>query len=177
MGNDEAQSPNAPLPTVDATRLVLRAATDADVEPLARAVADPGVAQWWPSYNATRIRRDIAEQATWAIEIDGVAAGWLHVHEESDPQYPSVSFDILLAPAYHGHGYGQEALRAAIDHYVAHGHHRFAIDPAADNARAIHSYEAVGFRPVGVMRGYERLPDGARRDGLLMDLLADELPG
>jgi aminoglycoside 6'-N-acetyltransferase len=33
----------------------------------------------------------------------------------------------------------------------------------------------VSFRPVGVMRQYERGPDGQFHDGLLMDLLRDEL--
>jgi aminoglycoside 6'-N-acetyltransferase len=33
----------------------------------------------------------------------------------------------------------------------------------------------VGFRPVGVMRRYERGPDGVWHDGLLMDMLAGEL--
>ena len=33
----------------------------------------------------------------------------------------------------------------------------------------------VGFRPVGVMRRYERGPDGQFHDGLLMDLLREEL--
>ena len=55
------------------------------------------------------------------------------------------------------------------------GHHRLTIDPAADNARAIRTYEKVGFRAVGTMREYRRSPDGAWRDGLLMDLLAREL--
>ena len=36
-------------------------------------------------------------------------------------------------------------------------------------------YTRVGFRPVGVMRQYERGPDGRFRDGLLMDLLRSEL--
>jgi aminoglycoside 6'-N-acetyltransferase len=55
------------------------------------------------------------------------------------------------------------------------GHHRLVIDPRADNARAIASYTKVGFRPVGVLRRYDRGRDGVLRDGLLMDLLADEL--
>jgi len=33
----------------------------------------------------------------------------------------------------------------------------------------------VGFRPVGVMRQYERGGDGHFHDGLLMDLLRGEL--
>jgi aminoglycoside 6'-N-acetyltransferase len=61
------------------------------------------------------------------------------------------------------------------------GHHRLVIDPAADNAAAIACYAKVGFRSVGVMRRYERDrgPGGVRtdgwHDGLLMDLLAEEL--
>ncbi len=51
------------------------------------------------------------------------------------------------------------------------------IDPAADNTAAIRSYTKVGFRPVGIMRSYERGADGSWHDNLLMDLLADELPG
>ena len=55
------------------------------------------------------------------------------------------------------------------------GHHRLTVDPAAENARAIHVYEALGFRPVGVLRLYERVEDGVWRDALLMELLADDL--
>jgi L-amino acid N-acyltransferase YncA len=40
---------------------------------------------------------------------------------------------------------------------------------------AIRAYEKVGFRRVGVMRSYERGPDGSWHDNLLMDLLAGEL--
>ena len=58
------------------------------------------------------------------------------------------------------------------------GHHRITIDPAAANEPAIRCYAKVGFRPVGVMRQYERGGDGRFHDGLLMDLLRDELaPG
>ena len=49
------------------------------------------------------------------------------------------------------------------------------IDPAVDNAAAIRSYSKVGFRPVGVMRPYERGADDSWHDNLLMDLLADDL--
>jgi aminoglycoside 6'-N-acetyltransferase len=51
------------------------------------------------------------------------------------------------------------------------------IDPAADNAAAIRCYSKVEFRPVGIMRRYERSSDGTWHDGLLMDLLAEELIG
>ena len=57
----------------------------------------------------------------------------------------------------------------------ARGHHRLTIDPSDANERAIRAYSKLGFRPVGVMRQYERGADGTFHDGLLMDLLADEL--
>ena len=56
------------------------------------------------------------------------------------------------------------------------GHHRIVIDPNAANTRAIHAYETVGFRRVGVMREYEWSAHEQRwTDGLLMDLLRGQL--
>jgi aminoglycoside 6'-N-acetyltransferase len=55
------------------------------------------------------------------------------------------------------------------------GHHRITIDPAVANRQVIRCYEKVGFRPVGVMRQYERGADGRFHYGLLMELLRDDL--
>jgi aminoglycoside 6'-N-acetyltransferase len=75
-----------------------------------------------------------------------------------------------------GHGLGPEAIRlAARDLIERRAHHRITIDPAADNERAIRAYAKVGFRPVGRLRRYQRYPDGSWRDGLLMEMLAEEL--
>jgi aminoglycoside 6'-N-acetyltransferase len=97
--------------------------------------------------------------------------------EEEEPAYRHASIDIYLDPAVHGRGVGRDAVRALARHLVHdRGHHRLVIDPAADNEPAIRCYTAVGFRPVGVLRRYERDVDGAGwHDGLLMDLLAEEL--
>lgn len=54
------------------------------------------------------------------------------------------------------------------------GHHRITIDPAVANTRAVRCYESVGFRPVGMLRQYERDPSGTAHDGLLMERLADD---
>lgn len=167
-------SDGASLPTLEGPRLTLRPAVDDDVPAIAALLIEPTVREWWPGYDAARVRREVA--GTYAIVVDGELAGWLHVNEEADPQYPSVWFDIALATRFQGRGYGRDALLLAIRHQIGRGHHRFVIDPAAANERAIRAYAAVGFRPVGVMRRYERTPDGGWRDGLLMDLLADELP-
>jgi len=45
----------------------------------------------------------------------------------------------------------------------------------ADNAAAIRCYSKVGFKTVGIRRRSERGNDRTWHDGLLMDLLAEEL--
>lgn len=66
----------------------------------------------------------------------------------------------------------EDSLR--MDLFDDRGHHRLTIDPAADNGAAIACYRKVGFRDVGVMRAYERRPDGSWADGLLLDMLATD---
>jgi len=165
------------LPVLEGERLTLRPAGRADVEALAALLADPDVSAWWGRYDAARVVEELTEVPSWAIVVDGAVEGWLHAHEESDPDWPSVAFDVVVAARLRGGGYGREALRTAIRHYAAHGHHRFTIDPAVENVRAIRAYEAVGFKPVGVLRRYERAPDGRWRDGLLMDLIVTSSAG
>jgi len=162
------------LPVLHGEGVTLRPATKADVAGLTEILADPDATSWWGRYDAARVRAEVA--GTWAIEIAGALAGWLHAHEEPDPDFPSVAFDIVLGAPARSRGHGREALRTAIRWFARErGHHRFTIDPAVENERAIRAYEAVGFRRVGVMRRYERGPDGRWRDGLLMDLLSEEL--
>ncbi|HEX7291359.1 MAG TPA: GNAT family protein [Conexibacter sp.] len=166
-----------PLPTLSGERLTLRPARADDVEALAAILREPDVRTWWGRYDAARVRGDLAEIRSFAIEAEGTVEGWLHVHEEADPDWPNVAFDVFVSERLRGRGYGREALRTAIRWFAGErGHHRFTIDPSVDNARAIRAYEAVGFRRVGVMRRYERGPDGRWRDGLLMELIV-EPPG
>jgi aminoglycoside 6'-N-acetyltransferase len=166
------------LPELRGPRVRLRPPdVEPDAGPLAAMLGEPAVARWWNGpYDADRARREILEaEPGWVIEAGGGFAGWVQYYEETDPDYRHVALDISLATAYHGRGLGPEALRAVIDHFAAAGHHRFTIDPAAHNDRAIRAYAKVGFRPVGILRDYERAPDGTWRDGMLMDLLVSEL--
>jgi aminoglycoside 6'-N-acetyltransferase len=160
--------------TLQGERLLLRRARDADADALAEILREPEVERWWGPYDAATALDEL--DGSFVIVVDGAVAGWLLFEEEDWWQYRHVAFDIALTTAVHGRGYGPEALRLAIGHFVGRGHHRFTIDPAADNERAIRAYAAVGFKPVGVLRKYEQR-DGRWHDGLLMDLLADELVG
>src|SRR6266480_654265 len=136
-------------------------------------LAEREVARWWGNYDAGRARRELIDDPsveTFAIEVEGDVVGVLLVSEENEPEYRHAGLDISLATAHQDRGLGREALRVMIDHLAdERGHHRFTIDPAVGNERAVRCYSAVGFKPVGVMRRYWRDPDGAWRDGLLMD--------
>lgn len=112
------------------------------------------------------------------VEIEGEVAGGIQYHEEENPMYRHAGIDIFLSGRFQGQGAGREAVTLLARFlFEQRGHHRLIIDPAAANDRAIRCYTRVGFRPVGVMRQYERGSDGSFHDGLLMDLLRDELAG
>jgi len=165
------------LPVLHGERVTLRSLTEADLDALCVLVTVPGVAEWWGDAEEIDERREDLRQegSAFAIEEAGALAGWLGFWEENTPQYRHATLDIILGPGHQDRRLGSEALRLAIRWLVERGHHRFTIDPAAHNERAIRAYAAVGFRPVGTLRDYERGPDGAWRDGLLMELLASEL--
>jgi aminoglycoside 6'-N-acetyltransferase len=158
---------------------VLRPLAEADLPRMAEIQAQPSVAARWgePEEADLRAKQDGSEGVVpYAVELDDEVVGLIEYHEEEDPMYRSAGIDIFLSEEFQGLGLGADAVRTLARHLVhERGHHRLTIDPAADNTAAIRAYEKVGFRPVGVMRQYERLPAGDWHDGLLMDLLADEL--
>jgi aminoglycoside 6'-N-acetyltransferase len=151
------------------------------VDALARIIEEPAVTRWWrDSGQDLRGWIDQADPAETQFAIvdpaNDTVIGYLQVYEELEPDYRHAGIDLFLTTARQGHGLGPDAIRAAVRWLRdERGHHRITIDPAADNVAAIRAYERVGFRPVGVMRRYERGADGTWHDGLLMELLADEL--
>lgn len=166
--------------TLYGASVTLRPATAADIPALAEIRATPEVYQRWRGGDdmASAVADDLADPdaETFVIEHRDRVIGAIQWGAETEPDYRHASIDIYLDPAAHGRGLGTDAVRTLARHLIVdRGHHRLVIDPAADNAAAIRCYTKVGFRPVGVMRRYERGPDGTWHDGLLLDLLADEL--
>ncbi|MEH1100030.1 GNAT family N-acetyltransferase [Micromonospora sp. CPCC 205561] len=160
--------------------VTLRPATAADVPALAAIRATPEVRRWWRGGDdlVAAVRADLTDEtlSVYAIEHDGRVVGAIQWYAEDDADYRHASMDVFLDPAVRGAGLGGDAIRTLARHLIdEHGHHRFTIDPAAANTAAVRAYAKVGFRPVGVLRRYERGEDGRWHDGLLMDLLADEL--
>jgi aminoglycoside 6'-N-acetyltransferase len=166
-------------PLLHGTATTLRPATADDAPALAAILAEPEVSRWWPRYDAERVRTHLIEATdtvVFVVEVDGEVVGSIQYVEEPSPDYRHASIDVFLHPDWHGKGLGTDAVRTMARHLVHdRGHHRLAIDPAAHNEKAIRAYQRVGFQPVGVMRRYERGPDGEWHDCLLMDLLKSDL--
>ena len=168
------------MTTLQGARVTLRPPTAADVPELARIRTSEQVHRWWRGGNdmTKAVTEDLQQPdvETFVIEHESKIVGAIQWQAETEPDYLHASIDIYIDPALYGRGIGSDAVRALARHLIVdRGHHRLVIDPAADNAAAIRCYSKVGFKPVGVMRRYERGDDGAWHDGLLMDLLADEL--
>jgi RimJ/RimL family protein N-acetyltransferase len=154
--------------------MVIRPLAEGDEAELRRIHTTPEVARWWDLPD-DEFPWDEPESTRLTIEVDGAVAGLIQFSEELEPKYRHASIDLFLDPALHGRGLGTEAVRRVVRHLIDdRGHHRITIDPAAANVAAIRAYEKAGFRPVGVMRRYERdVGGGGWHDGLLMELLAE----
>lgn len=157
-------------------RVTLRNATLGDLDRVTTIRHEPEVARRWGILEEGELEEFLQDDKTFVVEAENAIIGAIQYGEENEPIYRHASIDIFLTTSRHGEGLGSEAVRVLARYLIQErGHHRLTIDPAANNTAAIRAYEKVGFRPVGVMRSYERGPDGTWHDGLLMELLADEL--
>jgi aminoglycoside 6'-N-acetyltransferase len=166
--------------SVASPAITIRPVLPEDAPTFATILAQPSVARWWGEFDQDRVEQELIvgepDLRVYAIELDGRLVGAIQAHEETDPEFRHAGLDLFLDADEHGHGVGPAAIRLLARRLIDdEGHHRLTIDPAADNERAIRAYEKVGFRAVGLMRRYQRMPDGRWVDGLLMELLADEL--
>lgn len=138
------------------------------------------MARWWGPPTANGVAEDWldveGDDQAFVIENDGVVIGSIQFAEENEPDYRHAGIDLFLTTDAQGKGLGPDAIRTVARYLIdVRGHHRLTIDPSAGNERAIRAYSKLGFRPVGLMRRYERGANGTFHDGLLMDVLADEL--
>jgi len=155
--------------------MILRPLAEGDEAELRRIHGTPEVSRWWDVPADGFPWADDPEATRLTIEVDGAVAGMIQFSEELEPKYRHAVIDLFLDPALHGRGLGTAAVRQVVRLLIEErGHHRIVIDPAVENAAAIRAYEKAGFRPVGVMRRYERDTDGAGwHDGLLMELVVE----
>jgi aminoglycoside 6'-N-acetyltransferase len=168
------------MPILTGSQVCLLPATRDHISALVAIRQTPEVRARWRGGEdmvaAVNLDFDEPDSTPYVIELDGRVVGWIQWSAEDEPDYRYATMDIYLDPAVHGRGVGTDAVRTLARHLINdHGHHRIEIDPAADNEIAIRCYQKVGFRPIGIRRRSERGSDGTWHDGLLMDLLADEL--
>src|SRR5713101_5497814 len=160
------------MSTLQGASVRLRPATRADIPDLVTIRQTPEVYQHWRGGEdiGAAIEEDFDEPnaTAYVIEFEDHVVGWIQWQAEKEPDYRHASIDLYVDPAVHGRGVGTDAVRTLARHLIVdHGHHRLVIDPAADNVAAIRSYTKVGFRPVGIMRRYERAADGTWHNNLL----------
>lgn len=167
-------------PTLAGRKVTLRPGRAEDAAILHSIMAEPSVTAWWlepePDAQIAGALSGDGQSLLLVVEIGGQVAGGIQYYEELDPMYRHASIDIYLGGRFQGQGAGAEAVGLLARYLFEHrGHHRLTIDPAVSNTKAIQCYRKVGFRPVGIMRGYELSADGSFHDGLLMDLLREDL--
>jgi aminoglycoside 6'-N-acetyltransferase len=169
-------------PTLRGSRVAIRPGERDDAQALHAVLSEESVTRWWGEPESAESLADQfrgdgdADGVLLVVEFDGRLAGGIQYSEEPDPMYRHAGVDIFLGHKYQGRGVGPEAIGLLARFlFERRGHHRITIDPAAANQRAIRCYRKVGFHPVGIMRQYERGNDGRFHDGLLMDLLRDDL--
>ena len=167
------------LPRLIGRQLLLRPGTVDDVPALRDMLAEGSVARWWGAPDPPEVIAADLDGSTdthlLVIEVDGSVAGGIQYGEETTPRNRHATVDVYLGAVHQGHGFGSEAARLLVDFLIhERGHHRITIDPAVANTRAVRCYESVGFRPVGMLRQYERDPSGTAHDGLLMERMADD---
>ena len=133
------------------------------------------VVRWWQDPQEGWLA-DEPDTSKYAVLLEGEVIGYAQWYEDTDPMFRHAGLDLFLDPAVHRRGLGTETVRVLCTHLIdERGFHRLVIDPEVANEVAIACYRKVGFKPVGVMRRYQRDRFGEWKDGLLMDLLADEL--
>jgi len=157
-------------------RVTLRTLREEDLSRLAEIGSTPEVARWWADIDEPELRQNLERGTGFAIEEGAELIGFAQWWEEEDPGFRHAGIDLFLTPERHGRGLGHDAVRTLARWLVEERrHHRITIDPACANEPAIRCYEMAGFRRVGVLRQYWRDPGGRWQDGLLLDLLAEEL--
>jgi aminoglycoside 6'-N-acetyltransferase len=164
-------------PVLRGAKVLLAPTAAQDVGRLRELHGTDEVSYWWGTADPGWPLDDDPDAVPFTVRLDGAIVGFIQYSEENTPDYRHAGIDVFIDPAVHGRGLGLDAVRTLALHLVRdRGHHRLTIDPSAANAAAIRCYTAVGFRPVGVMRQYERVHGaGEWRDGLLMDALAAEI--
>ena len=167
-------------------RVVLRAIEEEDLEALARWVndlelevlggGDPPTPQSVARVKADHERRhkEDNDDAHFAIEVAGKLIGMLALFHTDTTARTSELGIVIGERAYWGQGYGQDAIRTAVDYGFRHRNlQRVWLSVTATNDRAINAYKRCGFVEEGRLREHV-WSNGAHRDLICMGVLREE---
>jgi putative acetyltransferase len=118
------------------------------------------------------VAESVAADAAQFVALDGAQlVGWCDVfpHWAHALQHAG-TLGMGVREGWRGQGLGAQLLRATLDHALAKGICRVALEARADNTRAIRLYERFGFVHEGIARAAMRF-DGVWHDAVRMALL------
>jgi aminoglycoside 6'-N-acetyltransferase len=156
-------------------RVVLEPPRHEHAERLRELRSSAEVARWWNPPDEGWPLEAEPQLEKLVILADGELAGFIQFWEESDPDMRHADVDIFLGAEHQDRGLGTDAMRTVLRHLTEErGHHRITLGTSPANSRAIHVYERLGFRRVGVLRRAQRSHvTGEWEDELLMEYVLE----
>lgn len=158
-------------------RLLLRPPLPADARGALEMLADPETSRWSPCADVVdeasalvwclaRADRSAGDHASWhaVLRTTGDFVGSVSVFS-IESAHLTAHVGYRIHPARRGHGYAQEALRAATSWAFAElGIERLQLEHDVDNLASCAVALGAGYAFEGVLRGSYREADGSRRD-------------
>jgi ribosomal-protein-alanine N-acetyltransferase len=124
-----------------------------------------GFYRGWPREEFESFLRDPDSPVYVAIDARRRVAGFMILRLAADE---AELITIAVDPRWRGKGVGRALLRAGFDDLLMSRARRMFLEVAADNAAAVHLYEAEGFSQVGRREGYYARAAGAPATALVM---------
>ena len=128
-----------------------------------------------PPYDRERIARwttDLENNIILLAESRNRIVGYCHIHIIKQPRYRGTSdFITYIHQDYQDKGLGTATASIAVRLAKERGLHRIGLRVVADNKRAIHVYEKVGFKVEGTLKDAYYGEDQKYHDILAMSIL------
>lgn len=175
------------IPTIAASRVLLRLITDEDLEALYSIFSDPQVMRYWstpPLIGMDAARKLLNEihvavgKGTirkWGIarQSDNLLIGTATIYNH-DPDNRRAEIGYALGREHWGQGYMNETLNALLEYAFGTLHlRRLEADVDPRNAASIRALERLGFRQEGYLRERWNV-DGGIQDAVFLGLLERE---
>jgi ribosomal-protein-alanine N-acetyltransferase len=134
---------------VGATKVRVRQANGNDLDALVRLEAHSNPVPWSRQMISTELDR--SQGALLVATERGEVIGYICCAGQGDSWHV---LNVAVDTGCRNRGVGAQLVDAAIAALHGNPYRRYTLEVRVSNARAIHLYEAAGFRTTGVRRGY-----------------------